>query len=311
MFAYFPIKIRNVFYYRFLWKAGFPEIIHIENTNACNANCLICAREKMTRPIGFMDFPLFKKIINECSMHRGTIREVHLHGYGEPLLDRMIFDKIRYAKSKGIKKVYFVTNASLLKSDVARALIYSGLDRIKFSFYGMTKETYEKIHIGLKFEEAEENVRNFLTIRKQKKSRNPSVNIQFVPQNDNLREKDIFFNKWDKLIDRKSGDCIEEFYLHNWIYGRDYNPKGKETVDLRSCVIPFYLIQILWNGDVVPCVFDFNGKMPMGEIRTKSIKEVWRDKRYKLLRGYHRRRKFDKTISCYQCDQLKTKNGLL
>lgn len=305
MFRYLPAEIREFCYYRFLRKASFPEIIHIENTNACNANCLICAREKMTRPVGFMDFSLFKRIIDECAVHRASIREVHLHGYGEPLLDRMIFEKIRYAKNKGIKNVYFVTNASLLNSATAGALISSGLDRIKFSFYGMTKETYEKIHVGLKFEEAEENVRNFLTIRKQKKSRKPSVNIQFVPHNDNLKEKDIFFNKWGKLIDRKNGDCIGEFYLHNWVYGRDYNPKGKEDAGLRSCVIPFYLIQILWNGDVVPCVFDFDCKMPMGEVRTRGIKEIWNDLNYRLLRGYHRQKEFDRLSLCNICDQLK------
>lgn len=305
MFAYFPIKIKNFFYYRLLWNAKFPEIIHIENTNACNANCVICSREKLTRPIGFMDFELFKKIIDECSKYNNFIRDIHLHGYGEPLLDKLIFDKIRYAKNRGIKKTYFVTNAALLDSEAAHKLVTCGLDSIKFSFYGMEKQSYERIHIGLRYEEVEENIRNFFLVRERMNSPTPSVNIQFVPQEHNLAQKPAFFNKWSKFIDTKRGDCIEEFYLHNWVYGRRYNFVRAKAKDLKSCVIPFYIIQILWNGDVVPCVFDFDGKMPIGEVRTRSIKEVWNNENYGELRNFHRARDFGKTKLCMQCDQLK------
>lgn len=301
---YLPKKIRLFCYYRLLISPIFPEVIHIENTNACNARCTICAREKMHRPIGFMDINLFKKIIDECSKYR-IVKEVHLHGYGEPLLDKMLIDKIRYAKAKGIKKTYFVTNASFFNTEAVESIISAGLDRIKFSFYGATKDTYEKIHLGLNFEKVEENIRNFFYIREKMKSSRPSVNIQFVPQSVNLKEKTIFLNKWEKLINKKKGDRIEEFYLHNWIYGRGYNPIRRQTHNLKSCAIPFRIVQILWNGDVVPCVFDFNGKMPMGEIKGKDIKEVWNNGKYQALRKTHRNRNYQKAPLCMACDQLR------
>lgn len=304
IFPYLPTRIRNVLYYRFLWNIDFPEIVHIENTNACNARCIICAREKMTRPVGVMSFDLFKKIIDECAKYN-IVKEVHLHGYGEPLLDNMLIEKIKYAKNRGIKKTYFVTNASLLNGNLTRALISAGLDRIKFSFYGATKQTYEKIHVGLKFEEVEGNIRYLFQIRKEMKSRTPSVNMQFVPQSENIEEKSNFFGKWQNFIDKKIGDCIEEFYLHNWIYGRKYNPNHKQINNLESCIIPFRIIQILWNGDVVPCVFDFNGQMLMGQIRTKDIREIWNNGQYKTLRQIHRQREYEKAPLCMRCDQLR------
>jgi radical SAM protein with 4Fe4S-binding SPASM domain len=305
IFPYLPARIRNVIYYRFLWNIDFPEIVHIENTNACNANCIICSREKLTRPIGVMDFGLFKKIIDECSKYKNLIREIHLHGFGEPLLDKLIFDKVKYAKGKGIKKTYFVTTASLLSSEVTKKIISSGLDRIKFSLYGVTKETYEKIHRGLKYEEVEGNIRNFFYIRKKMNSKKPTVIIQFVPQENNRNENAIFFNRWKEFIDARIGDRVEEFYLHNWVYGRDYNRINLATSNAKSCAIPFHIIQILWDGDVVPCVFDFDGKMPMGEVRTRNIKEIWNGLNYDLLRNYHRQKRFDKLSLCAMCDQLK------
>lgn len=305
LFTYLPLKIRNILYYRFLYKADFPEILHIESTNACNAECLICAREKMTRAIGFMDFMLFKKIIDECSKYRYFIREIHLHGYGEPLLDKSLFDKISYAKKAGIKKVYFVTNASLLDSETAKRLISSGLDSIKFSFYGATKETYEKIHVGLKYEETENNIRNFINIRQGMKSGKPSVNIQFVPQRDNYAQYQEFLRKWTPVIDKGKGDRIEKFYLHNWIYGRKYNTDKNGRKRLKSCAIPFYIMQILWNGDVVPCVFDFDGKMSLGQVRTKSVRQVWNNEQYRALRAHHSKRAFNRMPLCLGCDQLR------
>ena len=258
----------------------------------------------MIRPVGVMDFDLFKKIINECSEYK-IVREVHLHGFGEPLLDQQLIKKLQYAKKKGIKKTYFVTNASLLNADTAEKLIASGLDKIKFSFYGADKKTYEEIHRGLNFEEVENNIRNFFKIRDKMNSILPSVIIQFIPQATDIEGRNNLFRKWKSFINKKKGDHIEDFYLHNWIYGRDYNRPQKEARSLKSCAIPFKIIQILSDGNVVPCVFDFNGKMTMDQVRTKTIKEVWNNTKYNLLRNNHRQGNFAEIPLCASCDQLR------
>lgn len=304
LFSFLPERIRNIAYYRFLWSVYFPEIIHIENTNACNARCTICAREQMVRPIGFMELDLFKKIIDECSEH-DIVAEVHLHGFGEPLLDPQLINKLQYAKQRNIKKTYFVTNASLLSVDTAEKLIASGLDKIKFSFYGADKETYEAIHCGLNFDEVENNIRNFFKIRDKMGSARPAVTIQFIPQAVDVEGRNNLFRKWKGFINKKYGDRIEDFYLHNWIYGRGYNSPQKKNRSFKSCAIPFKIIQILSNGDVVPCVFDFNGKMTMGQVRTKTIKQVWNSAEYVLLRKNHRLCDFVKIPLCATCDQLR------
>jgi MoaA/NifB/PqqE/SkfB family radical SAM enzyme len=112
-----------------------PSVILIENTNCCNARCVMCPREKLTRKPGVMTFELFEKIIREVSE---TKRKpvVHLHGFGEPLLDESLPERIKLAKAFGIKHTYLVTNASLLFPETAGKIIGSGLDSMKISFYG-------------------------------------------------------------------------------------------------------------------------------------------------------------------------------
>lgn len=61
-----------------------PPILLIENTNACNANCIICSRDLMTRDIGFMDYELFKKVVDEGA-ERGC-KSIKITGFGEPFI---------------------------------------------------------------------------------------------------------------------------------------------------------------------------------------------------------------------------------
>ena len=86
----------------------FPPEVNIENTNVCNAECVMCPREKLTRPYGFMDFSLFEKIVKEISRRRFTTKSIHFHNFGEPLLDKLLPARIRLAKKYGIQHTYFV-----------------------------------------------------------------------------------------------------------------------------------------------------------------------------------------------------------
>ena len=304
LMADLPPQARYYYYYSLLGRLQFPEIVHIENTNACNAKCIMCPRDKMKRAVGFMDFDLFRKIVDECSDNK-ELKEVHLHGYGEPLLDARLIDRIIYAKKKKIKKLYFVTNASLLTKEYSRALINAGIDAIKFSIYGNSPQTYEAIHSGLKFDVVKENVLEFFRLRKELKAKSLSAKIQFLPLDANKHERDAFFRRWEPIIDKKRGDAVQEFQIHNWIYGRDYHSVDADTSKKRSCVIPFFSLQILWNGDVTACCWDYDGKMKFGNVSNKSIFQIWNGDEFSDFLQSHRRGKFQLLNVCNMCDQLK------
>lgn len=299
-----PQRCRNYYYYQMLRNTVFPEIVHIESTNACNAKCIMCARDTMRRKVGFMDFGLFRKIIDECCRYR-ELKEAHLHGFGEPLMDQMLIDRIRYAKLKKVKKVYFVTNASLLNKEFSRSLISSGLDMIKFSVYGNSTQTYEAIHKGLKFDSVEKNILGFLDARKSAGFRKPAVKIQFLPQEINMHERSAFFSKWSSLIDKSCKDSVEEFSMHNWIYGRQYCNKQSVIREKKSCGIPFVSLQLLWNGDVTACCYDYEGKMNFGNCNRMSIFEIWNGPEFSNFRNLHRTFRFAKLNVCKVCDQLR------
>lgn len=268
----------------------------------------MCPREKMKRPVGYMDLALFKRLIDECSQW-DSLEEVHLHGFGEPLIDPYLTERVRYAKEKGIRDTYVVTNASLLTSEVSERLICAGLDRIKVSFYGATKEAYEVIHRGLTFEVVKDNVRDLFDVRRRLDRSNPRICLQFLPQSANSHEEGIFKDTWQDIIDLSRGDRLSQAQLHNYATGRVYNPVNKKA-RRTSCGLPFETMHILWNGDVAPCCYDYNGCLVLGNVVAAGLREVWNNKAFQHLRKVHRNRTFSRVPLCDGCDQLKVPRSI-
>lgn len=287
-------------------KGEFPRRIHVENTNHCNARCIMCPRDKLTRSLGFIAWDLYTKIIDEAAT-KWQVQEVHLHGFGEPFLDKTLFDKIRYAKDKGIRCTYLVTTAFILREHKIQDILDAGLDKLKVSFYGATRETYERIHVDLNFEESRNNVASFLRLRDEGGYESPGLMIQWLPMPENKGENEVFRSMWKPLLDEGKGDVLVEYALHNWIDGRVYNPVDGSRPDRVSCGLPFEDMQILYNGDVVPCCYDFDAQLILGNVRNNSLEEMWNSPPFKKLREVHRKGTFEDIPLCDRCDQLKPK----
>ena len=280
---------------------SFPRIVHIENTNLCPARCTMCSMDRMTRKTGVMSLSLFETLIRECARYP-EVREVHLHGFGEPLVDKNLPQKVALAKKCGIRFTYIVTNAALLTEQMARELIAAGLDGVKFSFYGMTKATYEKVHRHLDFDRTVRNIETFFRVRDQLKALNPLVRFQFCPDLAPKEEFDIFLEKWRPFMDADRQDRFYFTGLHNWAGGKNYAPPRLPDNE-RRCFWPFGDMQILWDGRVVPCCYDFNGTMVLGDVTRATIAEIWSSERYRQFRAIWDRKKSSSISLCAKCDE--------
>ncbi len=275
--------------------SGFPAEIRIENTNLCNAHCVICPREKMDRPQGVMSMPLFRKVIDECAAE-GCVRQVNIQGYGEPLLDPGFSEKVRYAKSKGMPVTYTVTNASLLTDALSRTVIESGLDKMKVSFYGTNERDYALIHRGLSFERVRENVLGLLAVKRRLGSRTPRVRVQYIGSPLKfvpfalqwLGKTPVGFNK-----------------LHNYGRGRSYVKVDLAKGDRRCRMVARPILQVLWNGDCAACCYDFNGEVLLGNVEKASIRDVWNGEAYEAFRRAHFEMDFARFPLCLHCDKLR------
>lgn len=284
-----------------LRDSDFPPQVWIENTNACNARCVICPREKMTRPVGFMSMDLYRRLIAEIGRH-DNVRRVHLMFYGEPLLDKLLPEKVRLAKEAGVPTVYIVTNGSLLTPEMSKELIQAGLDEMKISFYGTDSVSYKNTMLGLDFDSTINNIKSFFEIRDRLTSRKPKTIIQYIPMESNKYNTEEFKKLFNGYLKKESGDSLNLFPLHNFGGGRKY--KAWNKVPLRICGYPWRTMQILNNGDVILCCYDFNGVQVVGSVKDRSIEEVWTSKEMKKLRMDFKKLTYKNYPVCMKCDAI-------
>ncbi|MCF7907809.1 MAG: SPASM domain-containing protein [Candidatus Omnitrophica bacterium] len=285
-------------------QAGeFPPQLWIENTNHCNAACVMCPRDKHNRSLGFMEFSLFERLIKEIAVHKNNVSAVHMHNYGEPLMDKELIKKVKLAKDYGIKHVYFVTNAALLTSDLSEKLIASGLDQFKISFYGTDRQTYNATMRGLDFDQTMSNVKQFFQIRKKMKSLQPKVIIQYLPQSHNKAEISKFKSIFDSMIDSKLGDRLNIYSLLNFGEGRSYNNFARRIVS-SICNYPWRTMVVLHDGRVTACCMDYNGVLSMGNVTQSTIKQIWNNQTYKKIREDFKKLDYKEYQVCRNCDLI-------
>jgi len=265
---------------RFLLATGrdraprWPEIVQIESTNICNAKCVFCPRDDMARKQGIMDMALFKRVADECvALGIGTIR---LHNYGEAFVDRQLVEKVRYAKSIGIREVGLISNGSLVNEAAARGIIEAGLDAINISVDAAGKEVFERTRVGLKYDKVIENIERLLRLREEAGTRRPKLILSFVRQ-DNSAEEQEFIAHWSRRADK-----IHITDLHNWA-----GTLNRESDVNYPCYRPWLTFTVLWDGRVSLCCADFDGREVLGDLRTHSIAEIWNSERYRQVRRDH------------------------
>lgn len=267
--------------------ARFPPIVRIETTNACNARCVICPHHRIQRPIGRMDDKLFVRVIDECSGH--SCREVHLHNFGEPLLDPSLEDRVRYAKQKGIGKVKLFTNGSLLSERRARGLVDAGLDEIKISFDGATPEEFQRIRRPLKFHVVAENTRRLVALRDQAGSR-LRIHVACCSTSD----KDRTMEAIEAMVDGFSFGKI-----HNWTGHGDESPRGGLR---KPCSRLWQTFTILVTGEVALCCLDYDGQHLLGRVdHGSSIADVWTGGAYRAVRRMHKAGRQAEIPLCARC----------
>jgi hypothetical protein len=291
-----------LFYPHYKYHLPLPSMLMIENTNHCNAECVMCPRDTLSRKRGFMDFGLFEKIIKEVSSVRRK-PVTHLHGFGEPLLDRLLAERIQLAKTCRIKCTYIVTNASLLFPETSRKIISAGLDKMKISFYGTNEISYNNTMIKLNFKATFHNIKDFLRIRKEMRRENPRLILQYLPNETNNAKTAEFRSLWSPLIDPNVGDSLNVSSLHNYGGGRAYNSLGKEIVSV--CYFPWTSMSVLWDGRVVTCCMDSNGVKVLGDLNSQSVQEVWNGPVLSGVRNNFGKLYYTKYPVCLSCDWVR------
>lgn len=287
---------KEYFTYREKWKeypqkgivGDFPLHLDIESTNNCNLRCPMCGRNFMKEKLGFIDWKLYKKIIDEAAKYH--LPSIKLNYRGEPLLHPKISEMVKYAKRKGILEVQFNTNGLLLDGKKAKELIDVGIDRIIFSFDAATKKTYKKIRRGSNYDTVMKNIKNLVQLRNKKGFKKPLVRVQMVKMPENKKEVKAFINMWLPIANRVA-------------VSTERNPLGtKKKLEHFACPQIWQRLMICWDGEVRMCCGDWYGKIVLGNAKKTNLYNIWHCKKLNKIRKIHSEGHFNKIPVCARCE---------
>jgi wyosine [tRNA(Phe)-imidazoG37] synthetase (radical SAM superfamily) len=256
-----------------------PTMLQIENTNFCNAKCIMCPHTIMKRKAKTMTQNEFIKVCNGVLPFE-PIKLVTITGFGEPFIDQGIIEKIKWLNDNYPRlDIDIYTNASLLDSRLTNELLKLKIHKINFSING-TASSYEKI-MSLNYERTKENILRFLNQKKKLKKKYPLTNISLmiVKENENEIESVIKFwhRKTDSIMAYLPSDWAGSFKNSSII---DKTPFKKKR---WPCFAPFGTIMVDCECNVLMCCRDYESKVKFGSLLQKNIRDIRNDKPFKEL----------------------------
>ena len=284
---------------------AYPYWLVIDPTNFCTLKCPFCptGQGRNSRTKTMMSFENFRKVLDELGPY---LIHIDFCNWGEPLLNREIYDMISYTKRFNID-TKVDTHLNHFNEEDAEKMIRSGLDKVIVSIDGVTPETYSKYRVGGDFDKAMNNLKLLLKKKNEMKSFTPYISWQFLVFRHNEHEI-----KQVKSIGRHLG--VDHVGITKAFIGdRDWLPLNEEyshykreemvqqqgartdkffrTSHDMTCNWLWEAMVVNSNGSVSPCCSIEYEKNDFGNIFKQPFKEIWNNETYQVSRRYIKDRK--------------------
>ncbi|GAB4412609.1 MAG: radical SAM protein [Thermodesulfovibrionales bacterium] len=169
-------------------KRGKPRpfmSFQIEPTSRCQLRCVMCPRTAFLDEWESGDMPL--SVYKKMSTHFHLAEDIHLQGWGEPLLHPHLFEMVRIAKADECR-VSLTTNGVLLSHSISERLIRENVDIVAVSIAGATKDTHEGIRCNSNFEGLIDNVKTLSSLKAEMRTERPKLVFSFLMTKTNIKE---------------------------------------------------------------------------------------------------------------------------
>jgi radical SAM protein with 4Fe4S-binding SPASM domain len=286
---------------------GLPFYLTLESGNSCNLKCPLCPttfREKEL-PKGMLSLENATQIIDRFP----ALLTLSLSLWGEPFLNKKIFDVIKYARDRKID-VFVQSNFSLpqFNEEMAQKLLDSDLSRLMLSIDGASQEAYEVYRQKGDFRLVMRNLELLCRMKKEQKRRNPVITWKVVVNKFNQHELD----EAKKLADQFGVEFLTvEIYTPShledeWKPTRDISQTGfaTHTDQMGRCYQLWQVMTVNFNGDVFPCCSEWSPSEAHGNVLKQDVSDIWNNEVYRNRRANNK----SGPPACDLCHTDKTTN---
>ncbi len=277
-----------------------PVQVSVEPTNMCNFKCNFCNQSDpnhfIIRQSGRIDSRDYEVILERIKKECNNVKLISLTLDGEPTLHKDLPAMIKKANQKGFF-IRFSSNGH----------------RIDHTFLEKTKDLSYLISIDFSldkdgFEKTRGYNGSWSII-----NNNLKEIVHYLHVNKNLYleifENSAYYNESDKAVANLS--LLKKYFgkMPRLTYGlRTYHKiiDGHTQVSCNGkyygCLYPWTSLNIAWNGDIVTCCRDLDGKYILGNVLQSSIERIWNGGKYLHLREAILKKDLEPIPPCKSCD---------
>jgi radical SAM protein with 4Fe4S-binding SPASM domain len=276
-----------------------PISAHVDISSLCNYRCSFCFQadtqgmKDVGLKRGFMEFSMFKKIVDDFKDFPDKIKKIKIGNHGEPTLHSEVVKMVDYArKSDSADIIEMFTNGSKLTPELNEGLVKSGLQRINISLEGLSDERYLSV-AGTKqvFQEIIDGVKSLYEIKTREKSE-LQIYVKIADQAHALKgDKDVKFNLSEqekKYFFSTFTPICDEIFIEKVVpqWADTQLDKQNDVTDTGmygqkinqwkdSCPFIFMYMHFNCDGTVSPCTLDWPRKVVIGDVNKQSVSEIW------------------------------------
>ena len=273
----------------------FPPHLLIEPTSICNLRCIMCFQSDKSfssdrQFMGMMSWNLFCSVVDQAA--ESGCNAITLASRGEPTIHKKFGNMVAYLHEKKILDTKVNTNATRLSEKTAHDILAADISTVVFSVDASTKESYERIRVGGKFDQVLRNVERFNEIRQTDypgsgtTTRISGVAVEGTQDPEEMREF------WSNYVDQVT--IGQEMPLAD-SYARV--PVASSSVCRRL----YESLYVWFDGVCNPCDFDYKSLLSPGNAKEQSITDIWLGKKFSRLRELHEARMRASLVPCDRC----------
>ncbi|HXH23158.1 MAG TPA: radical SAM protein [Dehalococcoidia bacterium] len=298
-------RVRWQYSRRSLKLRGYPLILTVEATNVCNLRCPACftGAGEVGRTRSFLPMDQYRALLRELGPYAFR---VEFYNWGEPLLNKDVFEMVREAKRYGASTVISTNFSVPFDAERAERLVEAGLDVLGVSLDGATQETYEKYRVRGDIRRVLENCRLVRDAKRRLGSVKPRLVWEYHVFEHNVHETE----EAKRLAAELEMDISID---KGWVVGDDWDTESKFAYFVNPSARP---CDFLWqraivqnDGGVAPCCGTFYKEDDFGSIwegdgGNRRFREVWNNESFQTARRlFHRREGGEdaRRLVCYDC----------
>jgi sulfatase maturation enzyme AslB (radical SAM superfamily) len=251
------------------WRMPYvatPRNIQLETVTVCNAKCPFCPQNEIKRDPPRMPDATWQKIVDDTRGLGITYRPFLTN---EPFVDKRQPEIVRYIKEHDpTARVEYNTNGELLTEELGRALLQAGVDIMRFSIDGLSRETYEPSRVGVSYDRVYERVTRFLEIWDREGYRDRIfTEVRMIEVPENRHEIAAYREFWGP---RCTEVVITEMYQWPW------TGQKREDAVLKPCLKILDEMFFYSNGNATLCCWDVHERAVIGNVHEQAVLEIWR-----------------------------------